>query len=66
MKNNEFEIFMSGLVLGIIGFAGLLIATGATPLATSKRWEIEAIKGGYGEMVVNGDRLKFQWKKQPK
>jgi hypothetical protein len=44
----------------------LLIATGATPLATSKRWEIEAIKGGYGEMVVNGDRLKFQWKEQPK
>ena len=65
MKDNGAEIFLIGLVIGIIILAGVLILSGATPVAESKRWEIEALKRGYGEMVVKDDKLEFQWKEQP-
>jgi len=57
--------FMVGLMTGIAGLAALLIVIDATPLATNKKWEIEAFKRGYGEMIVKDDKIEFQWKEQP-
>jgi hypothetical protein len=66
MKDNGIEIFLTGLATGIIFLVAVLIFTDATPLAERKKWEIEAFKRGYGEMVVKDDKLEFQWKEQPK
>lgn len=65
MKDNGAEIFLTGLVIGMVFLAGFLILSDATPVAERKKWEIEALKRGYGEMVVKDDKLEFQWKEQP-
>lgn len=65
MRDNGAEIFLLGLVIGIVFLAGVLIMSGATPVAERKRWEIEAFKRGYGEMIVKDDKIEFQWKEQP-
>lgn len=64
-ESNTIAIFVTGVILGAVIMAFILISLGATPTHANRKWEKEIVNRGYGKYVVNTNEVPpvtvFEW-----